>query len=188
MTKKRCDWVGSNELYIKYHDEEWGVPCFEDEYLFEMLCLEGQQAGLSWITILKKRENYRDLFASFDPASIARFSDEYLEQLLLDPRIIRNRLKVYGIRKNAMAYLKIKASGRSFSDYIWSFVEGKSIQNSFKSIQEVPAQTAISAAMSKQLKKDGFTFVGSTICYAFMQACGMVNDHTMDCFRYDQCK
>lgn len=181
---KRCAWVSDDPLYIKYHDEEWGIPNYDDRHLFEMLCLEGQQAGLSWITVLKKREHYRKVFDNFDPQIIASYSDEYLEQLLKDSGIIRNRLKVYGIRKNARAYLRLTESGESFSSYIWSFVGGSPINNHFLSLKEIPAETELSKAMSKQLKKDGFTFVGSTICYAFMQACGMVNDHTIHCFRY----
>lgn len=181
---KRCAWVSDDPLYIKYHDEEWGIPNYDDRHLFEMLCLEGQQAGLSWITVLKKREHYRKVFDNFDPHIIVNYNDEYLEQLLLDAGIIRNRLKVYGIRKNARAYLRLTESGESFSSYIWSFVGGSPINNHFQSLKEIPAETELSKAMSKQLKKDGFTFVGSTICYAFMQACGMVNDHTIHCFRY----
>lgn len=181
---KRCAWVSDDPLYIKYHDEEWGIPNYDDRHLFEMLCLEGQQAGLSWITVLKKREHYRKVFDNFDPHIIANYNDEYLEQLLKDSGIIRNRLKVYGIRKNAKAYLRLTESGESFSSYIWSFVGGSPINNHFLSLKEIPAETELSKAMSKQLKKDGFTFVGSTICYAFMQACGMVNDHTIHCFRY----
>lgn len=180
----RCGWVSDDPIYIKYHDEEWGIPNYDDRHLFEMLCLEGQQAGLSWITVLKKREHYRKVLDNFDPQIIASYSDEYLEQLLKDSGIIRNRLKVYGIRKNAKAYLRLTESGESFSSYIWSFVGGSPINNHFQSLKEIPAETELSKAMSKQLKKDGFTFVGSTICYAFMQACGMVNDHTTDCFRY----
>ncbi|MFT4970211.1 MAG: DNA-3-methyladenine glycosylase I [Chitinophagales bacterium] len=186
MEKKRCAWSTSDALYIKYHDEEWGAPSYDDDYLFEMICLEGQQAGLSWITILKKRENYRRLFAGFNAESIANFSDDYLEQILLDKGIIRNRLKVFAIRKNAIAFLKIQKEQGSFSSYIWSFVGGKPITNNFESMGDLPAKTSLSIQMSKQLKKYGFTFVGPTICYAFMQASGMVNDHTKDCYKYHQ--
>lgn len=184
MEKIRCPWVTSDPLYIKYHDEEWGVPCYKNQQLFEMLCLEGQQAGLSWITVLKKRAQYRNLFSSFSPVNIANLTDEYLEQVLLNPGIIRNRLKVFGIRKNAQAYLKIEEVHGSFSNYIWAFVEGKVIKNKYKKSSEIPAESVISMKMSKQLKKDGFTFVGSKICYAFMQASGMVNDHMVSCFKY----
>ncbi|MDA9952596.1 DNA-3-methyladenine glycosylase I [Chitinophagales bacterium] len=184
MENIRCHWVNSDPLYIKYHDYEWGVPCYKNQQLFEMICLEGQQAGLSWITILKKRAQYRDIFCSFSPINIANLTDEYLEQVLLNPGIIRNRLKVFGIRKNAQAYLKIEEVHGSFSNYIWAFVEGKVIKNKYKKSSEIPAESVISMKMSKQLKKDGFTFVGSKICYAFMQASGMVNDHMVSCFKY----
>lgn len=183
MEKIRCPWVTNDPLYISYHDEEWGVPCYKNQQLFEILCLEGQQAGLSWITVLKKRAQYRNLFGFFSPIYIANLTDEYLEQVLLNPGIIRNRLKVFGIRKNAQAYLKIEQVHGSFSNYIWAFVEGKVIKNMFKKSNEIPVETAISIKMSKQLKKDGFTFVGSKICYAFMQASGMVNDHKICCFK-----
>lgn len=184
MEKNRCKWVSSNERYIQYHDEEWGVPCHADKMLFEMLCLEGQQAGLSWITILNKRENYRNLFADFHPEALIEFSDDLLNEILKDAGIIRNRLKVYSIRSNAFAYFKVKSEFGSFGTYIWSFVNGKTIQNKRKTIQEVPTETEQSRAMSKDLKKRGFKFVGPSICYAYMQATGMVNDHSVDCFRY----
>ena len=184
MEKKRCRWASSSDLYIQYHDEEWGVPCHDDRMLFEMLCLEGQQAGLSWITILNKRENYKKLFADFHPEALVEYSDELLDEILKDPGIIRNRLKVYGIRKNAFAYLKVKEDFGSFDKYIWQFVNGTPIINAWNSLSEVPAETIESKAMSKDLKKRGFTFVGPTICYAYMQAIGMVNDHMVDCFRY----
>jgi DNA-3-methyladenine glycosylase I len=184
MQKQRCSWSTSSEKYLKYHDEEWGVPCHDDKMLFEMLCLEGQQAGLSWITILNKRENYRNLFADFHPEALIEFSDDLLNEILKNPGIIRNKLKVYSIRSNAFAYFKVNEEFGSFDKYIWSFVNGKTIQNQRKTMSEVPAQTKESLVMSKDLKKRGFKFVGATICYAYMQAVGMVNDHMADCFRY----
>jgi DNA-3-methyladenine glycosylase I len=185
---KRCDWCGDDPLYIDYHDTEWGVPSRDDAHLFEMLVLEGAQAGLAWITVLRKREGYRELFDGFDAERIARYTDRKLDKLLLDPRIIRNRLKVYGTRQNARAFLAVQEDVGSFSQYIWGFVENRAIQNRWRAMKEVPATTAISDALSKDLKKRGFTFVGSTIMYAHMQATGMVNDHTTDCFRYRKCK
>jgi len=186
--KQRCTWCGDDPLYIQYHDEEWGVPARDDETLFEFIILEGAQAGLSWITVLRKRDGYRALFDNFDPKKIARYSDKKLEKILLDPRIIRNRLKVFGARKNAIAFLQVQKEFGSFSSYIWGFVDNTTIQNTWKSMKQVPATSAVSDALSKDLKKRGFTFVGSTIMYAHMQATGMVNDHTMDCFRHAQCK
>jgi DNA-3-methyladenine glycosylase I len=186
--KTRCTWCGEDPLYVAYHDQEWGVPVRDDPTLFEFLILEGAQAGLSWITILRKREGYRALFDNFDVDKIARYSDKKLEKLLLDPRIIRNRLKVYGARKNALAFLEVQQSHGSFSDYIWDFVDGQPIQNQPKSMRDVPATTPISDKLSKDMKKRGFTFVGSTIMYAHMQATGMVNDHTIDCFRHNDCQ
>ncbi len=177
---KRCFWVSEDPLYIEYHDKEWGIPVYDDQKLFEMLCLEGAQAGLSWITVLKKRAHYREVFDQFDANKIAQYDDKKRENLLNDAGIIRNKLKVNAFIVNAQNYLKIKQSS-SFSDYLWQFVDGKPIINNFHDRSEVPATTAESDAMAKQLKKDGFKFVGSTICYAFMQACGMVNDHTTDC-------
>lgn len=177
---KRCFWVSNDPLYLEYHDKEWGVPVYDDHRLFEMLCLEGAQAGLSWITVLKKREHYRKVFDNFDAAKIAKYTEKKREKLLADPGIIRNKLKVNAFIVNAQNYLRIKET-QSFSDYIWQFVDGKPIINHWQDRSQVPATTAESDAMSKQLKKEGFKFVGSTICYAFMQACGMVNDHTMDC-------
>jgi DNA-3-methyladenine glycosylase I len=185
---KRCDWCGDDPLYIDYHDTEWGVPSRDDAHLFEMLVLEGAQAGLAWITVLRKREGYRELFDGFDAERIARYTDRKLDKLLLDPRIIRNRLKVYGTRQNARAFLAVQEEVGSFSQYVWGFVENRAIQNRWRAMKEVPATTAISDALSKDLKKRGFTFVGSTIMYAHMQATGMVNDHTTDCFRYRKCK
>ncbi len=186
--KSRCTWCGEDPLYIKYHDEEWGVPVRDDKTLFEFLLLEGAQAGLAWITVLRKREGYRALFDNFDAAKIARYTDKHLDKLLQDPRIIRNKLKVYGARKNARAFLDVQSQRGSFSDYIWDFVDGEPIQNRRKSMKDVPATTAISDALSKDMKKRGFTFVGSTIMYAHMQATGMVNDHTLDCFRHKDCQ
>jgi DNA-3-methyladenine glycosylase I len=183
---KRCAWVPDDDLYIQYHDQEWGVPQYEDQILFELLILEGAQAGLSWATILKKRENYRQAFDNFDANKIARYKGNRIKQLLTNPGIVRNRLKIESTIRNANAYLEIQKEEGSFSHYIWSFVEGKPHLNHFKELSELPAKTDISDKMSKDLKKRGFNFVGSTICYAFMQAVGMVNDHTVDCFRYEQ--
>lgn len=182
---KRCQWVGKDPIYQEYHDHEWGVPVFDSELLFQHLLLDGVQAGLSWITVLKKRENYRKRFFNFDPVKMAKMTDQQLEKRLEDPGIIRNRLKVYGFRKNAQAYLKLNKV-QTFSDFLWSFVNGKPIINQWQSMKEVPTDTDASLAMSKALKKAGFTFVGTTICYAFMQAVGMVQDHTTDCYRYKE--
>jgi len=179
----RCAWA-NNELAIRYHDEEWGVPVHDDRTLFEFLILEGAQAGLSWNTILNKRENYRKAFSGFHPQRVARFDRRKIEQLLLDPGIVRNRLKVASAVANAQAFLAIQKEFESFDRYIWQFVGGKPRVNSPRSFKQVPARTAESDAMSKDLKKRGFNFVGSTICYAFMQAVGMVNDHVVDCFRF----
>ena len=184
--KHRCEWCGSDPVYVAYHDDEWGVPVHDDRLLFEFLILEGAQAGLSWITILKKREGYRKAFAGFDVEKVARFTEAKLEKLLLNPAIVRNRLKVKSSVTNAQAFLKVQEEFESFDNYIWRFVEGKPIVNRFRSMKDIPAKTDISDAMSKDLKQRGFKFVGSTICYAHMQATGMVNDHTMDCFRYTQ--
>lgn len=184
--KIRCSWCVGNKLYENYHDREWGVPVHDDQALFEMLILEGAQAGLSWITVLQKRENYRKLFSNFDYKKVARFTDKKLEKLLENPGIIRNRLKVFGTRINAKCFMEVQAEFGTFDLYIWSFVDGNTKQNNFKSLKQVPATTKQSDAMSKDLKKRGFKFVGSTICYAFMQATGMVNDHTADCFRHRQ--
>lgn len=185
--KKRCAWCGDDPLYVAYHDTEWGVPVRDDPTLFEFLVLEGAQAGLSWITILRKRENYRRLFDNFEAQKIARYSDAKLDRLLQDTGIIRNRLKVYGTRRNARAFLDVQREKGSFSNYIWAFVNGTPVQNARKSIRDVPATSAISDALSKDMKQRGFTFVGSTILYAHMQATGMVNDHTVDCFRHREC-
>ncbi|ODN42638.1 DNA-3-methyladenine glycosylase I [Piscirickettsia litoralis] len=189
MKKTRCNWVPEdNALYQDYHDRVWGVPVYDERTLFEFLLLEGAQAGLSWITVLKKREHYHRVYAGFDPVKIARFSDKKIEKLLQDPGIIRNRLKVMSAVKNAQALLAMKEQGVDFSDYIWDFVDGSPIQNDWKNVKQVPAKTAVSDKMAKELKRLGFSFVGSTICYAFMQATGMVNDHTVDCFRHQQCQ
>lgn len=185
---KRCDWCGTDPLYVDYHDTEWGVPNRDDNRLFEMLVLEGAQAGLAWITVLRKREGYRELFDGFDAERIARYTDRKLDKLLLDPRIIRNRLKVYGTRKNARAFLAVQEEIGSFSEYLWGFVENSPVQNRRRSMKEIPATTPVSDELSKDLKRRGFTFVGSTIMYAHMQATGMVNDHTTDCFRHKECQ
>ena len=183
---KRCAWVKEDEpLYIKYHDEEWGRPVHDDRLLFEMLCLEGAQAGLSWWTILQKRENYRKAFDGFEAEKIIHYSDEKIQELLDNPGIVRNRLKVRGVVKNAKAFLAIRDEFGSFNHFIWGFTNHKTIQNHPKSIQDMPTTSPISDLMSKDLKKRGFTFVGSTICYSYMQAVGMVNDHTVDCCCYN---
>ena len=183
---RRCEWATHSELEAKYHDEEWGVPLHDDRLLFEFLILEGAQAGLSWSTILKKRENYRRVFDRFDPARVAGYGEEKIEALLQDPGIVRNRLKVRAAVANAGAFLDIQQEAGSFDAYIWQFVDGRPIQNAWKSIHDIPAQTPTSVAMSKELKRRGVRFVGPTICYAFMQAVGMVNDHVVDCFRYKE--
>jgi len=182
----RCAWAGSDPLYIAYHDHEWGVPVHDDRLLFEFLILEGAQAGLSWSTILKKRENYRAAFDQFDPTAIARYDEAIVGALLNNPGIVRNRRKIEATIINARAFLEIQEQFGSFDTYAWEFVGGKPIQNAWKSLQEIPANTPESGAMSKALLQRGFKFVGTTICYAFMQAVGMVNDHTIDCFRYTQ--
>ncbi len=182
--KARCAWVNDDPIYIDYHDKEWGVPIYDERLLFEFLILEGAQAGLNWLTILKRREHYRALFDQFDAEKIARYDTHKYEKLLGDARIIRNRLKIQATITNAQAYLAIKQEYNNFADYIWQFVEGKPIQNHWKSAKQVPVTSAVSDKLSKDLKKRGFKFVGSTICYAFMQAVGIVNDHTRDCFCY----
>jgi DNA-3-methyladenine glycosylase I len=169
---------------VSYHDREWGKPLNNDQKLFEFLILEGAQAGLSWETILNRRENYRRIFKQFDAEKLAKLTDPQLEKILENPGIIRNRLKVYSVRINALAYLEVRGEFGTFNKYCWSFVGGKPIVNKWKKLSEIPANTIESDAMSKDMKKRGFKFVGSTICYAFMQATGMVNDHTVDCFRY----
>ena len=180
----RCWWCGDDELYQHYHDHEWGVPQHDERLLFEFLCLEGAQAGLSWITILRKRENYRLAFDQFDAEKIARYDETRMAELLQNPGIVRNRLKVNGFVKNAKAYLSMREAGLTLDDYLWNYVDGQPLQGNRQDISEVPANTDISDAMSKDLKKRGFTFVGSTICYAFMQAAGLINDHVKGCHRY----
>lgn len=182
--KTRCAWCGSDPLYTKYHDEEWGVPVHDDRKLFEMLILEGAQAGLSWITILRKRENYRKAFNNFDAKKIVKYDSEKVNVLLQNEGIVRNRLKIAATIQNAKCFLAVQKEFGSFDKYIWKFVGGKPINNEWKFLKEIPAKTAESDTMSKDLKRRGFKFVGSTICYAFMQAVGMVNDHTTDCFRF----
>ena len=191
--KKRCEWTDNNQLNIDYHDKEWGVPVHDDRSLFEFLILEGHQAGLSWLTILKKRDNYRKAFDNFDPAKIAKYDQKKIDALLKNEGIIRNRLKINATVQNAISFLEVKKEFGSFDKYIWSFVDGrrldssrKPIVNSWKSLKQIPPKTPLSDKMSKDLLKRGFKFVGSTICYAFMQAVGMVNDHTVDCFRYQE--
>jgi DNA-3-methyladenine glycosylase I len=182
----RCAWAGSDPLYRAYHDTEWGVPVHDDRLLFEFLTLEGAQAGLSWITILRKREGYRRAFAGFEPEVVAGFSEAQLLQLMADPGIVRNRLKLSSTVANARAFLALQEEFGSFDAYLWRFVEGTPLQNSWRSHTEIPASTDLSDALSRDLKRRGFNFVGSTICYAFMQAVGLVNDHTTDCYRWSQ--
>ncbi len=185
---KRCEWVRKNLAEQNYHDKEWGVPVYEDSVLFEFLILEGAQAGLSWSTILAKRENYRKAFDNFDMKKIAQYGQSKIEELLEDKGIVRNKLKVNSAVSNAKAFLEIQREYGSFNQFIWHFVDGKPIQNEWRNSTDVPAKTKLSDQMSKALKKRGFKFVGSTICYAFMQAVGMVNDHTVDCFRHKELK
>jgi DNA-3-methyladenine glycosylase I len=186
MSKTRCSWAGNDPLYCAYHDEEWGVPAHDDRALFEFLVLEGAQAGLSWITILRKRENYRAAFDNFDPERVARYGPDKIDALLQNPGIVRNHLKVQASVVNAQKFLEVRNKLGSFDTFIWQFVGGKPRQNHWRGMAEVPASTPESDAMSKELKRRGFKFVGSTICYAFMQATGMVNDHTVDCFRHKE--
>lgn len=186
-TFNRCEWCGDDPLYVQYHDAEWGVPVYDDRKLFEFLLLEGAQAGLSWITILRKRAHYRQAFDDFDPDKIARYDEAKLADLLQNPGIVRNRLKVETAVKNARAYLDIQQTEGSFSRFLWQFVDGQPLQNRWLALNEIPAATAVSQTMSKTLKKRGFNFVGPTICYAFMQAVGMVNDHVITCFRHEAC-
>ena len=187
-TRNRCAWAGGDPLYQAYHDEEWGVPVHDDRLLFEFLILEGAQAGLSWITILRKRVAYRAAFAGFDPEKVARFNEGTVAKLLANPGIVRNRLKVASAITNARAFLRVQEAFGSFDAYQWRFVEDKPIQNGWRRMKEVPVCTPVSDAMSQDLKRRGFRFVGSTICYAHMQAVGMVNDHTVDCFRWPVCR
>ncbi len=186
--KKRCAWAeGGNELYIQYHDREWGVPVHEDRKQFEFLILEGAQAGLSWSTVLNKREGYRKAFANFDPVKVARFSEKKIETLIQNPSIIRNRLKITAAVSNARAFLAIQKEFGSFDTYIWAFVGGKPLQNRWKVMADIPATSPESEALSKDLKQRGLKFVGSTILYAHLQAAGLVNDHLVSCFRYREC-
>ncbi|MBV1932651.1 MAG: DNA-3-methyladenine glycosylase I [Porticoccaceae bacterium] len=186
--KPRCGWSSDDPLYEQYHDEEWGVPCYDDDKLFEFLVLESAQAGLSWITILRKRENYRKAFADFDAQKVARFNKRSVERLMADAGIVRNRLKIESAISNAKLFLELQDSYGRFADYLWGFIDGKKpIQNNWKTLADSPATTALSDAISKDMKKRGFRFFGSTICYAHMQAMGMVNDHTVDCFRHREC-
>jgi len=182
--KHRCEWCGSDPLYVAYHDEEWGVPIYDSQDLFAKLILDGAQAGLSWITILRKREGYYKAFDNFNPEKMARYTERKIEKLLLDPGIVRNRLKVKSARQNAQAYLRIMEGPETFSDFLWKFVNGDVIQNKWQGMADIPVKTEEAEAMSKALKKAGFNFVGPTIVYAFMQAVGMVNDHTKKCFRH----
>lgn len=184
QSKTRCRWAGSDPLYRAYHDEEWGVPVHDDRLLFEFLILEGAQAGLSWITILRKRDAYRHAFAGFAPHLVAAFGEDEIARLMNNACIVRNRLKISSAITNARAFIGIQQEFGSFDSYIWTFAGGRTLQNSWQRHEDIPASTAESAAMSRDLKKRGFKFVGSTICYAFMQAIGMVNDHTVDCFRH----
>jgi DNA-3-methyladenine glycosylase I len=182
--KKRCDWGTNDGLYLDYHDKEWGVPLHDDLRLFEFLILEGTQAGLSWLIILKKRENYRLALDRFDPHKIAEYDSNKIKELLMNPGIVRNRLKIEAAVTNARAFLKVQDEFGSFDRYIWRFVNGKPIRNKWRSVVEIPARSAESDSLSQDLRSRGFKFVGTTICYAFMQAVGMVNDHIVDCFRY----
>ena len=184
MTVSRCGWATDDPLYVSYHDREWGTPLHDDRGLFELLILEGAQAGLSWITILRKRESYRAAFDNFEPSKIAQYEERKRSELLVDPGIIRNRLKIEAAVLNAKAFVEVKRQFGSFDSYIWQFVNHNPVQNARRSMGEVPSSSKESDAMSKDLKKRGFKFVGTTICYAFMQATGMVNDHIVDCFRY----
>ncbi len=186
--KKRCSWCGNDPLYMDYHDHEWGQPLHDDRQLFEMLCLEGAQAGLSWITVLRKRESYRIAFDNFDAVKMAHYGDEKRAELLQDPGIIRNKLKVNAFIENAKAYLKVKEEFGTFDKFIWSFVNNKVVDTSLASLREYPTRTDVSDAMSKELKRRGFKFIGTTICYAYMQAVGMVNDHVKDCWTRTQGK
>ncbi len=187
MNITRCAWVNLNEpLYVRYHDEEWGRPIHDDHALFERICLEGAQAGLSWLTILRKRENYRTAFDQFDPHQVALYDEAKVAELLANPGIVRNLLKVRSTISNAQHFIAVQDAFGSFDAYLWDFVDGRTIINHWATLADVPAETDISRRMSKDLQKRGFRFVGSTICYAMMQACGLVNDHTLDCFRRDE--
>ena len=188
QTTGRCPWCGTDPLYVHYHDTVWGRPEYDDQALFEKLCLDGQQAGLSWITILRKQESYRQAYAGFDPEQIVRFDEDDIARLMADPGIIRNRLKVHSIIRNARGFLALRDQGISFSEFLWQFVNGRPIQNRWQTLAEVPVTTPESEAMSKALKKAGFNFVGPTIVYAFMQATGMVNDHLVSCHAHTECR
>ncbi|MCK7552493.1 DNA-3-methyladenine glycosylase I [Marinobacter goseongensis] len=185
---RRCPWCGTDPLYVHYHDTVWGRPEYDELALFEKLCLDGQQAGLSWITILRKQDSYRQAYDDFDPQRIARYDDQKIEELLANPGIIRNRLKVHSIIRNARSFLQMKEQGADFSEFLWSFVGGKPLQNRWQSFSDVPVTTAEAEAMSRALKNAGFNFVGPTIVYAFMQATGMVNDHLVDCPQHEVCR
>jgi DNA-3-methyladenine glycosylase I len=187
IARVRCPWPGADPLYLHYHDHEWGVPLHDDRRLFEMIVLEGAQAGLSWITVLRKRERYRAVFDAFRPDVVARYTPARIERLLQDPGIIRNRLKIESAVRNARAFLAVQQAFGSFDAYVWRFVDGRPLVNAWTTMKDVPARTSVSDAMSRDLKQRGFTFVGSTICYAHMQATGMVNDHLLDCFRHRPC-
>jgi DNA-3-methyladenine glycosylase I len=184
----RCPWAGTDPLYVAYHDEEWGVPSHDDRHLYEMLVLEGAQAGLSWITILRKRDGYRKAFAGFDPAKVARFDPDDVERLLADSGIVRNRLKVESAIDSAKAFLALQKEAGSFSRWLWAFVDGKPVQGSFREMREVPAKTPLAERISKDLRKRGFRFVGPTIIYAYLQAVGVVNDHLVTCPRYGRAR
>jgi DNA-3-methyladenine glycosylase I len=184
MNRVRCGWVSDDPLYLTYHDEEWGVPVHDDRRLFEMLILEGAQAGLSWLTVLRRREGYRRAFAGFDPALVARFGPADVERLLADPGIVRNRAKVAAAIAGAQAFLQIQEEAGSFDRFLWDLAGGRPLQNNRRALSEVPPETPLSRTLSKELKRRGFNFVGPTICYAFLQAVGVVNDHTLDCFRH----
>src|SRR2546425_7436840 len=188
VMQQRCAWANSSALYLDYHDTEWGAPAHDERTLFEFLILEGAQAGLSWSTILNKRQAYIQAFDNFEPTKVASYDDSKVQALLANPGIVRNRLKIQAAIQNARSFLEVRDQYGSFDTYIWQFVDGKPVQNSWKILQEIPATTKESDAMSKELKKLGFTFVGSTICYALMQAVGMVNDHMIDCFRWQEVK
>lgn len=184
--KQRCTWCGDDPLYIRYHDKEWGVPLHNDQKLFEFLILEGAQAGLSWITILRKRDAYRKAFDNFNYNKICRYNNRKMQSLLNNPGIVRNQLKIHAAVQNAKAFIEVRNEFGTFDKYIWRFVNGKPVRNRWKHSKMVPANTPVSDTISKDLKQRGFTFIGTTICYAFMQAVGMVNDHTLDCFRYQE--
>lgn len=185
---KRCAWANASQQYTDYHDQEWGVPVHDDRKLFEMLILEGMQAGLSWSLILRKRAGYAQAFDGFDASAIARYDENKYQELLTNPEIVRNRLKIQAVIKNARAFLEVQSQAGSFDAFIWQFVDGCPQQHSWQTMQDVPAKSSVSDIMSQELKKRGFTFVGSTICYSFMQAVGMVNDHIVDCFRWQEVK